>query len=52
MHMVFVFFVDTVIAKARQTSTMTSIILASLSGDHETMQASSAFSMPHTAGGT
>ena len=38
--MIFVFFADTVNAKARQTSTMTSIILASPSGDRETMQAS------------
>ena len=37
--MVSVFFADTVNAKARQTSTMTSIILASPCGDRETMQA-------------
>ena len=47
--MVSVFFADTVNAKARQTSTMTYIILASLCGDRETMQPSSAYSMPHTA---
>ena len=47
--MVSVFFADTVNAKARHTSTMTSIILASPCGDRETMQASSAYSMPHTA---
>ena len=45
--MVSVFFADTV--KARQTSAMTSIILASPCGDRETMPASSAYSMPHTA---
>ena len=49
MHMVSVFFADAVNAKARHTSTMTSIILASPCGDRETMQASSAYSMPHTA---
>ena len=38
--MIFVFFADTVNAKARQTSTMSSIILASPSGDRETTQAS------------
>ena len=47
--MVSVFFVNTVNAKARQTSTITSIILASPCGDRETMQASSAYSMPHTS---
>ena len=47
--MVSVFFADTVNAKARHTSTMTSIILASPCGDRETMQASSAYSMLHTA---
>ena len=47
--MVSVFFADTVSAKARHTSTMTSIILASPCGDRETMQASSAYNMPHTA---
>ena len=49
MHMVSVFFADTINANARQTSTITSIILASLCGDRETMQASSAYSTPHTA---
>ena len=39
--MVSVFFADTVNAKAQQTSTMTSIILACPYGDRETMQASS-----------
>ena len=48
-HMVFVFFADKVNAKNRQTSTMTSIILASTCGDRETMQASSAYSIPHNA---
>ena len=47
--MVYVFFADTVKAKDRQTSTMTSIILASPCGDRETMQASSAYSLPYTA---
>ena len=47
--MVSVFFADTVNAKARQTFTMTSIILAIPCGDRETVQASSAYSMPHTA---
>ena len=47
--MVSVLFADTVNAKARHTSTMTSVILASPCGDRETMQASSAYSMPHTA---
>ena len=47
--MVSVFFADKVEAKARQTFTMASIILASLCGDRETMLASSAYSMPHTA---
>ena len=49
MHVVSVFFADTVNAKTRQTSTMTSIILASPCGDRETMQASSAYNIPHTA---
>ena len=47
--MVYVFFADTVNAKARQTSLMTFIILASPCGDRETIQASSAYSMSHTA---
>ena len=50
MHTVSVFFADTVMAKARQTSTMTSIILTGPRGDRETMQASSAYSIyptPH-----
>ena len=47
--MVSVFFADTVNAKARQTSTMASIILASPCGDRETMQPSSVYSMPHNA---
>ena len=42
--MVSVFFADTVSPNARQTSTITSIILASPCGDRETMQASSAYS--------
>ena len=46
--MVFVLFADTFNAKTRQISAMTSIILASPCDDRETMQASSAFSMPHT----
>ena len=45
--MVSVFFADTVKANTRRTSTMTSIILASACGDSETMEASSAYSMPH-----
>ena len=49
MHTVSVFFAYTVNAKARHTSTMTYVILASACGDRETMQASSAYSMPHTA---
>ena len=49
MHMISVFFADTVNEKARQTSAITCIILASPCGDRETMQASSAYSMPHTA---
>ena len=50
MRMAPVFFADTVNkVKARQTSTITVIILASPYGDHETMQASSAYSIPHTA---
>ena len=47
--MVSVFFADTVRANAWQTSTMTSIILASPCGDRETMQASSAYNIPYTA---
>ena len=47
--MVSVFFADMVNANARQTSTITSIILASPCGGRETMQASSAHSMPQTA---
>ena len=44
--MVYVFFADTVNAKTRQTSTITSIILASPCGDRETIQAaSSAYSI-------
>ena len=39
MHMVSAFFAYTVNAKAQQTSTMTSIILASLCGDRETVDA-------------
>ena len=47
MEMVCVFS-DTVRAKDRQTSTMISIILASLRGDRETIQASSAYTIsPH-----
>ena len=46
--MVSVFFADTVEAKARQTSTMAAIILASPCGDRETMQASCAYSMSHS----
>ena len=42
-------FSDTVRAKARQISTMTSIILASPRGDREIMHASSTYSIPHTA---
>ena len=49
MHLAFIVFTDTVRAKARQTSTMTSIILASSYGDCETMPASTAYSIPHTA---
>ena len=44
-----VFFADTVNASARQTSTITSIILASPCGDRETMEVSSAYSITHTA---
>ena len=43
--MVSVFFANTVNANARQTSTITSIILASPCSDRENMQASSAYSM-------
>ena len=49
MHIVSVFFADKVNAKARQTSTMTYVILASTCGDRETFQVSSAYSMPHKA---
>ena len=49
MHMVSIFFADTVKAKARQTSAMNCSILASLGGDRETMQALSAYSMPNGA---
>ena len=45
--MVYASFADTVKAKARQTSTMTSIVLATLCGDRETMRALSAYSMAH-----
>ena len=44
-----VFFADTVKAKARQTSTMTSMIFANLCDDRKIMKASSAYSIPHTA---
>ena len=48
--MVSVVFADTVNnAKARQTSTMTPMILPSPCGNRETMRASSAYSIPHTA---
>ena len=47
--MVSVFFADKVNAKARQTSMRAYIILAIPSGDRETMQPSSAYSMPHNA---
>ena len=43
MKMVSGFFDDIAEVKARQTSTMISIILASPCGDHKTMQSSSAF---------
>ena len=43
------FFADTVRAKARQSSTMTSIILASPRGYREAMQVSFAYGAPHTA---
>ena len=43
------FFADAVKAKARQISTMTSIIILNPCGDRKTMQASSEYSMPHTA---
>ena len=43
------FFADTIEVKAPQTSTMTSLILASPYVDGENMQASSAYRMPHTA---
>ena len=49
IHMVSVLFADMVKAKARRTSTITSIILAIPCGDRESMQASSTSSMPHTA---
>ena len=48
MYMISVFFVDMVNAKARQT-TMSSTILASPCRNRETIQASSAYSMSHTA---
>ena len=44
--MVSVFFADAVDAKVWQTSTTINIILARPCGDRETMQASSAYSMP------
>ena len=44
--MVSVFFADTVKAKARETSTVSSIILVIPCGDRKTMQASSVYSMP------
>ena len=47
--MVSVFFADMVNAKARQTSTIISIILANPYVDRKPMQASSAYSMPHAA---
>ena len=47
--MVSVFFADTVNSKAWQTSTMTFIISASPCGDPETIQASFAYSIPHSA---
>ena len=47
--MVSVLFADTVRGKARQTSTMAPIILATLCGNSETMSAPSAYSIPHTA---
>ena len=40
---------ETVRAKARQTSTASSITLTSTHGDYKIMQASSAYSIPHTA---
>ena len=48
LYTISVFFSDTVRAKARQTSTMTSITLASPRGDRERMQASSVYSIPYT----
>ena len=45
--MVSVFSTYTVEAKARQTTKITSIISASLHGDHETVQALSAFNIFH-----
>ena len=45
--MISVFFTNTIKAKAWQTSTMTSIILASPCDDRETMQASSTYSIPY-----
>ena len=47
MYTVSVVLVDTVNAKARLTSKMSSIILSSTCGDPKTIQASSAYSMPH-----
>ena len=46
--MVSVFFADTIKAKAPQTFTTTSLILASPCVDRENMQALSAYRMPHT----
>ena len=46
--MISVFFSDTVKAKTQQTSTITSIVLASPCGDRVFMEASSAYSIPHT----
>ena len=48
IHMVSVLFSDKVRLKAQQTSTMTSIILVSLCGDRETIQALSTYSILHT----
>ena len=45
--MVSVVLVDTVNAKARLTSTMISILLASTCGDPKTIQVSSSYSMPY-----
>ena len=47
-----IFFSVTFRAKARQTSMITSITLASPRGDREAMQASSAYNIPHTGGHT